>query len=165
MFAHDARPYDIPKEVFGPYSGTALYRIKKLDVIGLFDEEFFLLMADVDLAIRARLAGWNSTCVHDVVRAYKLLLMQGKRGEIYNICSEGGSIIDIVMLFSNMYHMKVEVHQEQSEFRPMDNPRIVGCNKKIQKDTGWEPMVPFEESLLSMYEYWFNQSVTGTDKI
>ncbi len=102
--------------------------------------------------------------VHDVVRAYKLLLMQGKRGEIYNICSgEGRSIIDVVMLFSGMYHMKVEVHQEQSEFRPMDNPRIIGNNQKIQKDTGWKPRFPFEESLWSMYEYWFKQNVAGTD--
>ncbi|HII07513.1 MAG TPA: glycosyltransferase family 2 protein [Methanotrichaceae archaeon] len=30
-----------------------------LDEIGLFDEDFFMYMEDVDLAFRARLAGWS----------------------------------------------------------------------------------------------------------
>ena len=37
--------------------------------------------------------------VHDVVEAYRLLLTQGKRGEVYNICSgKGCSISDIITL-------------------------------------------------------------------
>jgi GDP-4-dehydro-6-deoxy-D-mannose reductase len=93
--------------------------------------------------------------VHDVVEAYQLLLTQGKRGEVYNICSgKGRSIRDIVTLLSDMYHIDVAVHQEQSQIRPIDNPRIVGSYQKIQRDLGWKPTIPFEESLRSMYEYW-----------
>jgi hypothetical protein len=58
-FEQDAGQYDIPEEVFGPCAGAALYRKKMLDEIGLFDEDFFLFMEDVDLACRARLAGWK----------------------------------------------------------------------------------------------------------
>lgn len=47
-----------PTEVFGPCAGAALYRRAMLDQIGLFDERFFAYMGDVDLAWRARLAGW-----------------------------------------------------------------------------------------------------------
>ena len=93
--------------------------------------------------------------VHDVVVAYRLLLAQGKRGEVYNICSgKGRSIRDIVTLLSDMYHIDVQVHQEQSQIRPIDNPRIVGSYQKIQNDMGWKPTIPFEQSLRSMYEYW-----------
>jgi GT2 family glycosyltransferase len=46
-------------EVFGPCAGAALYRRSMLDETGLFDEDFFLYMEDVDLAFRARLAGWK----------------------------------------------------------------------------------------------------------
>jgi GT2 family glycosyltransferase len=48
-----------PVEVFGPCAGAALYRRAMLDEIGLFDEDFFAYLEDVDLAWRARLAGWR----------------------------------------------------------------------------------------------------------
>jgi GDP-4-dehydro-6-deoxy-D-mannose reductase len=93
--------------------------------------------------------------VRDVVLAYNLLLMQGKRGEVYNICSgDGRAIRDIVTTLSDMYHIEVQVHQEQSQIRPIDNPRIIGSYQKIQNDMGWKPRIPFEESLRSIYQYW-----------
>jgi hypothetical protein len=48
-----------PVEVFGPCGGAALYRRAMLDEIGLFDEDFFAYLEDVDLAWRARRAGWR----------------------------------------------------------------------------------------------------------
>jgi GT2 family glycosyltransferase len=51
-----------PFEVFGPSAGAALYRREMLDQIGLFDEGFFMYLEDVDLAWRARLAGWRCLC-------------------------------------------------------------------------------------------------------
>jgi GDP-4-dehydro-6-deoxy-D-mannose reductase len=53
-----------------------------------------------------------------------------------------------------MYNIEVQVRQEQSQIRPIDNPRIVGSYRKIQNDVGWKPRIPFEESLRSIYEYW-----------
>ena len=51
-----------PVEILGPCAGAALYRRAMLDQIGLFDEDFFAYLEDVDLAWRARLAGWR--CLH-----------------------------------------------------------------------------------------------------
>jgi GT2 family glycosyltransferase len=48
-----------PTEVFGPCAGAALYRRTMLNQIGLFDKDFFAYMEDVDLAWRARLAGFR----------------------------------------------------------------------------------------------------------
>ena len=48
-----------PIEVFGPCAGAALYCREMFDQIGVFDEEFFAYLEDVDLAWRARLAGWR----------------------------------------------------------------------------------------------------------
>jgi len=50
---------DALEEVFGPSAGAALYRRAMLDEIGLFDEDFFTYYEDVDLAWRARNAGWR----------------------------------------------------------------------------------------------------------
>jgi GT2 family glycosyltransferase len=49
-----------PQPVFGPCAGAALYSREMLREIGLFDEDFFAYMEDVDLAWRARLAGWKA---------------------------------------------------------------------------------------------------------
>ena len=62
MFEPDEGQYEAREEVFGACAGAALYRKKMLDEIGLFDEDFFLYMEDVDLAFRARLAGWR--CIY-----------------------------------------------------------------------------------------------------
>jgi GT2 family glycosyltransferase len=59
MFEEDTGQFDKPGEVFGPCGGAALYRKKMLDDIGIFDEDFFLFMEDVDIAFRGRLAGWR----------------------------------------------------------------------------------------------------------
>jgi len=62
MFEPDNGQYDVEEDVFGACAGAALYRKRMLDEIGLFDEDFFLYMEDVDLAFRAQLAGWK--CVY-----------------------------------------------------------------------------------------------------
>jgi len=67
MFEEDAGQYNAREEIFGPCAGAALYRKKMLDEIGLFDEDFFLYMEDVDLAVRGQLAGWKCIFVPGAV--------------------------------------------------------------------------------------------------
>ncbi len=52
-----AERYAEPAWVFGASAGAALYRTAMLRDVGLFDEDFFLLYEDVDLAFRAQLRG------------------------------------------------------------------------------------------------------------
>ena len=44
---------------FGPDAAAALYTRTMLDQIGLFNESYFAYLEDVDLALRARLAGFS----------------------------------------------------------------------------------------------------------
>lgn len=46
-------------EIFGPCGGAALYARSLLEELGGFDADFFAYLEDVDLAWRARLAGWR----------------------------------------------------------------------------------------------------------
>jgi GT2 family glycosyltransferase len=45
--------------VFGAMGGAAAYRRTLLADVGLFDEQFFMYLEDVDLAFRAQLRGWG----------------------------------------------------------------------------------------------------------
>lgn len=56
-----------PELVFGACAGAALYRRSMLNDVGLFDEDFFLYMEDVDLAWRAQWAAWRCAYVPDAV--------------------------------------------------------------------------------------------------
>jgi len=51
--------YDKDTWVFGASGGASLYRVKMLEQIGLFDNDFFAYYEDVDLSFRAQLAGWK----------------------------------------------------------------------------------------------------------
>jgi GT2 family glycosyltransferase len=55
----DEGQYDEPGEALFPSGCAGLYRREMLDEIGLFDEEFFAYADDVDIGLRARLAGWE----------------------------------------------------------------------------------------------------------
>ncbi len=55
----DQDQYNHATEVFGACAGAALYRRSLFENIGLFDEDFFLILEDVDLDFRAQLAGYR----------------------------------------------------------------------------------------------------------
>lgn len=95
------------------------------------------------------------TDVRDVVRAYFLLMVKGKAGEIYNVCSGQAvrlkEILDI-LLSQTSYEIKIVV--DEKRLRPLDIARLVGNNKKIMDETGWTPQIPLERTLADLLNYW-----------
>lgn len=59
-------------EVFGASGGASLYRVKMLQEIGLFDEDFFAYYEDVDISFRAQLAGWRVRYVPEAVAYHQI---------------------------------------------------------------------------------------------
>lgn len=66
-----ASSFDRRSWVFGASAAAALYRRSLFDDIGLFDEEFFLLFEDVELDLRAQVAGHRCLYVPDAVVYHK----------------------------------------------------------------------------------------------
>lgn len=54
---------DAPLDVFAACAGAALYRRAMLDEVGLFDEDYFIYLEDVDLSWRSQLMGWRTVYV------------------------------------------------------------------------------------------------------
>jgi GDP-4-dehydro-6-deoxy-D-mannose reductase len=93
--------------------------------------------------------------VRDVLRAYDALLYQGRSGTVYNICSgTGRTIEEVIQMTADLANVDVRLEQDPERLRPVDNPRIVGSNARIHKETGWAPEIPFEQSLQDMLTYW-----------
>lgn len=60
---NDRAQFEELTNVFSPCAAASFYRRSMFDDIGLFDEDFFCYMEDVDIGIRARLAGYQCVAV------------------------------------------------------------------------------------------------------
>jgi GT2 family glycosyltransferase len=59
----DAGQYDAPFEIFGACAAASLYRRGMLDDIGLFDDDYFAYVEDVEIALRAQIAGHRGVSI------------------------------------------------------------------------------------------------------
>ncbi|QOC21895.1 glycosyltransferase family 2 protein [Wenzhouxiangella sp. AB-CW3] len=66
-----AEHHSEPAWVFGACAGAALYRCNLFDDIGPFDEDFFLVFEDIDIDLRAQVAGHRCLYVPDAVVYHK----------------------------------------------------------------------------------------------
>jgi GDP-4-dehydro-6-deoxy-D-mannose reductase len=95
------------------------------------------------------------TDVRDMVRAYVLALEKCEPGEVYNICSGSAWTIQAVLdHLLSLTKAKIEVKEDPARLRPSDVPILLGDNSKFVKATGWQPTIPFEQTLADMLEYW-----------
>jgi GDP-4-dehydro-6-deoxy-D-mannose reductase len=95
------------------------------------------------------------TDARDVVRAYVLMLTQGRPGEVYNVCSGRAYSIQFVLDTLLSYSAaQIEVRQDPARMRPADVPRRVGDAARLRQHTGWNPVIPLEQSLLDILNDW-----------
>jgi len=95
------------------------------------------------------------TDVRDTVRAYWMALDKGVPGDVYNICSgKGYRIGDVLELLLKIAGAKVEIRVDPARLRPSDVPLLIGDRSKFTKQTGWEPRIPFEQTLADTVAYW-----------
>ena len=95
--------------------------------------------------------------VRDTVRAYWSLVNKCPAGQVYNI---GG---DTTMTIREMLDMllamsdsggKVDVQVDPALMRPADVTLQIPSYEKFKAATGWEPGIPYEQTLSDMLDYW-----------
>ncbi|MBD5487981.1 MAG: NAD-dependent epimerase/dehydratase family protein [Lachnospiraceae bacterium] len=93
--------------------------------------------------------------VRDVVRAYYDLLLHGKSGELYNVCSgKGCRLSDIVDRIAGMLEVKIDTAVNPEFVRLNDNRIIIGSYEKISRDIGWKPTISMDTTLRDMIDYY-----------
>ncbi len=91
------------------------------------------------------------TDVRDVVKAYRLLLLQGMPGEVYNICSgQGVQLSEVVSEIARQTGMTVTCRTDPAFVRPKENRRVIGSYEKIEKYCGFAPQIPFSQTIADM---------------
>lgn len=92
--------------------------------------------------------------VRDVVRAYHALLLNGKKGELYNVCSGNGHTLQhILETIAELAGVTVSPSVDPGKIRPSDNMIIIGDNTKLRTETGWEPAYTLRQTLEDMLRY------------
>ncbi|OHD13975.1 MAG: hypothetical protein A2086_10585 [Spirochaetes bacterium GWD1_27_9] len=96
--------------------------------------------------------------IRDVVCAYYMLLMNGKSGEVYNVCSGNGySLKQVIDMMGEILNIKVNIKVNKNLIRPNDNKIIIGANDKLKKDIGWENKIAFKNTLCDIIEEWLSK--------
>ena len=95
------------------------------------------------------------TDVRDVVRAYHLLALKGRSGEVYNVGSgRAHAVQEILDYLIAQAKVPIRVELDPERMRPSDIPRVVCNYAKLHACTGWEPRIAFEQSLADILLDW-----------
>lgn len=102
--------------------------------------------------------------VRDAVRAYHMLVTVNPiPAAYYNI---GGTytctIADVLKTLISMSTVKdIRVETDPERLRPIDADLQVPNTAKFKAVTGWEPVIPFEQTMTDLLEYWRDRVNSG----
>jgi GDP-4-dehydro-6-deoxy-D-mannose reductase len=95
------------------------------------------------------------TDVRDIVRAYMALMLSGRNGESYNVCSGvERSMREIIDKLCEICGVQMEIEIAPERLRETEQRRMCGSFAKLSTDTGWQPEIPFEHTLRDIVDYW-----------
>lgn len=93
--------------------------------------------------------------VRDVARAYRMAVDVAVPGDVYNIASgipwRIGRLLETLIAQSRV---PLSVRQDPARMRPSDIPIHVGDASAFRHQTGWEPRIDLETTLLDTLDYW-----------
>jgi GDP-4-dehydro-6-deoxy-D-mannose reductase len=95
------------------------------------------------------------TDVRDVVRAYRLLVVNGASGQTYNVCSGRDiAISEVAERLCALAGADVRLVTDPSLVRPVDLAVLRGDCDRLHNDTGWEPEIPLDDTLRDVLAFW-----------
>lgn len=95
------------------------------------------------------------TDVRDIVRAYRLLALKGRAGEVYNIgTGRDVPLSRMLETLRSLARRPIPSRIDPSRFRPVDQPLLLADASKLRAETGWEPMETTESTLAAMLDFW-----------
>jgi len=95
------------------------------------------------------------TDVRDVVRAYRDIMVRGRTGRIYNVCSERTySIAEVLQRLMAQVRVRVDIQTDAARMRPNDVPLVLGDARRIRDEVGWTPSISVDRTLSDLLDYW-----------
>jgi len=61
---------------------------------------------------------------------------------------------ELIDKMASILNLNISIRKNENLIRPNDNRIIIGSNKKIVQDTGWQKEISLEKSLEDIIRYW-----------
>ncbi len=88
------------------------------------------------------------TDVRDVVRAYRMLLADGRPGEVYNVCrGRSVAIEEVAQRLLAAAGVDLPLVVDPARVRPVDLPDLRGDPARLFAATGWVPEIELDRTL------------------
>lgn len=149
--------YGVPVVRVRPYNHTGPGQSPRF-VVPAFAEQIARIEAGLQepvLKVGNLDSARDFTDVRDIVRAYHLAATKGEAGEVYNLASgrplSVRGLLEVLLSYSRA---EIRVERDPSRYRPVDVPVVYGSAEKFRCRTGWEPDIPFEQTLRDVLDYW-----------
>ena len=103
--------------------------------------------------------------VRDAVRAYYMLVTVNPiPGEYYNIggsytCEVGDTLNTLISFSTAKDDIKIVV--EPDRLRPIDADLQIPDCRKFKEHTGWQPMIPYKQTMKDLLDYWRDKVKKG----
>ncbi len=154
-FLHEQRALDVvrlrPFNHTGPGQSPAFALssfARQIALIELGRQEPVIHVGNLDVAR-------DFTHVADVARAYVLAASKADSGQAYNICSgQAQSLREAVERLQDMARVPVRIDCDPERMRAVDVREVVGSYAKFAEKTRWSPVIPFEQLLADLLDYW-----------
>lgn len=127
----------------------------------LFATSFARQVAWIERGLQAELVHGNLDSVRtlidvrDAMAAYWLALEYGGPGEVYNI---GGTttmtVGDVLQRLVSMTQRPIPTRVDPKLLRPADVTLQIPDTSKFERETGWKPRYPAEESIRFLLDHW-----------
>lgn len=89
--------------------------------------------------------------VRDIVRGYAAALQKGRSGEAYNLCQGyARGIGDILSELCRLAGVAPEIRATENRKRGVEVPEHYGSFEKARSELGWEPKIPWEQTLTDL---------------
>jgi len=158
------RAYGLPVVVVRPFN-----HIGPRQRLGFVAPDFARQVAEAEAGLREPVitvgnleVSRDFSDVRDIVRGYSLAVSQGQPGEVYNLGSERAcSIGRLLEMLVGLSRVNLEVRQDPTRMRRADVPMVVSDCRKFRDRTGWQTLIPFEQSVLDVLGYWRERVAGG----
>lgn len=96
--------------------------------------------------------------IRDMVRAYWMLAEKCPPGEVYNIAGDYTCTVgEMLETLLGMTTVRPKIEVDPQLLRASDVTRQVPDTSKFRAATGWQPEIPFEQTLGDILDYWRGQ--------
>ncbi|MFN2251553.1 MAG: GDP-mannose 4,6-dehydratase [Anaerolineae bacterium] len=159
---------DMLAQVYGHTNGADVVRVRPFAHIGPGQDDRFVAasfarqVAEIEAGLREPVvrvgnldARRDFTDVRDTVRGYRLVAEKGASSEVYNLgTGSAHAVREILDHYIAASTADVAVVIDPDRMRPADVPLTMCDAGKARGELGWEPAIPFEQTLDDTLDWW-----------